>query len=68
MISLQLLHKCCNMDMLVVLLIYPHSPSDGVYISVKPLTAVLQHIIIRQHTHVLPSAGRPPYTSSKIIV
>ena len=40
------LNKCCNTDVLGVLLIYPHSPSgavhpwDHVYISVKPLSAV----------------------------
>ena len=45
-----MLHKRCNMDILGVLLIYPHSPSgaarpwDRVYISVKPLAAVLQPI------------------------
>ena len=38
------------MDVIGVLLIYPHSPSgavrsqDHAYISVKPLTAMLQHI------------------------
>ena len=38
------------MDVIGVLLIYPHSPSvavhsqDHAYISVKPLTAILQHI------------------------
>ena len=43
-----MLHKCCNTDVLGVLLIYPHSPSgathprDRAYISVKPLAAVLQ--------------------------
>ena len=47
---LKMLHKRCNTDMLRVLLIYPHSPSGAVcprdcaYISVKPLTAVLQPI------------------------
>ena len=47
---LKMLHKRCNTDMLRVLLIYPHSPSgaacprDRVYISVKPLAAVLQPI------------------------
>ena len=47
---LKMLHKRCNTDMLGVLLIYPHSPSgaarprDRAYISVKPLTAVLQPI------------------------
>ena len=46
-----MLHKHCNTDMLGVLLIYPHSPSgaacprDHAYISVKPLTAVLQPIM-----------------------
>ena len=50
---LKVLHKCSNTDVLVVLLIYPHSPSDAaylrelhvcIYISVKPITAVLQFI------------------------
>ena len=46
----KMLHKCCNTDMVGVLLIYPHSllgaacPRDCTYISVKPLTAVLQPI------------------------
>ena len=46
----KMLHKHCNTDMLRVLLIYPHSPSgaarpwDHAYISVKPLSAVLQPI------------------------
>ena len=41
---MKVLHKCCNTDMLGVLLIYPHSPKDAhhAYISVKPLTAMLQ--------------------------
>ena len=49
---LQMLHKCCNTDVLGVLLIYPHSPSgaarprDRAYISVKPLAAMLQPINI----------------------
>ena len=44
--------KCCNIDLLGVLLIYQHSPSgttclrDCTYISFKPLAAVLQPIII----------------------
>ena len=48
---LKVLHKCCNTDMLGALLIYLHSPLgtacpwDRAYISVKPLTAVLQYII-----------------------
>ena len=43
---LKVLHKCCNTDVLGVLLIYPHSPSGAVhlqnraYISVKLLSAV----------------------------
>ena len=47
---LKVLHKGCNMDILRILLIYLHSPlgtvcpRDHVYISVKPLTAVLQPI------------------------
>ena len=47
---LKVLHKCCNTDVLGVLLIYLHSPSgtacplDRVYISIKPLAAVLQPI------------------------
>ena len=47
---LKMLHKCCNTDVLGVLLIYPHSPSgtacswDCAYISVKPLAAMLQHL------------------------
>ena len=46
----KMLHKRCNMDVLGVLLIYPHSPSgavhprDRAYISVKPLAVVLQPI------------------------
>ena len=58
---LKVLHKCCNTDVLGVLLIYPHSasgtvqPQDRSYISVKPLSAVLQHInvlhfAVRQNT------------------
>ena len=45
---IKVLHKFCNTDALKVLLIYQHSPLgaahpwDLVYISVKPLTAVLQ--------------------------
>ena len=45
-----MLHKCCNTDVLGVLLIYLHSPlgtvrfRDCVYISVKPLATVLQPI------------------------
>ena len=49
---LKVLHKCCNMDVLGVLLIYPHSPSgahrprdSAPDISVKPRAAVLQYII-----------------------
>ena len=50
---LKVLHKCCNTDVLGVLLIYrpTHSPSDAVrprsrtYISVKPLATVIQYII-----------------------
>ena len=45
---LKVLHKCCNTDVLGVLLIYLHPPScarDHAYISVKPLVAMLQHII-----------------------
>ena len=47
---LKVLHKGCNMDILRILLIYLHSPlgtvcpRDHVYISVKPLAAVLQPI------------------------
>ena len=47
-----MLHKRCNTDVLGVLLLYPHSPLstarpwDRVYISVKPLTAMLQSIIV----------------------
>ena len=43
-------HKCCNTDVLGVLLIYLYSPSgaacprDHAYISVKPLAAMLQPI------------------------
>ena len=50
---LKMLHKHCNTDVLGVLLIYPHSPSgaarprDHAYISVKPLTAVLQPINVQ---------------------
>ena len=46
---LKVLHKWCNMDVLRVLLIYPHSPlgatrlQEVIYISVKPLAAVLQY-------------------------
>ena len=43
-----MLHKR-NMDVLRVLLTYPHSPSgtrDRAYISVKPFTAMLQPINI----------------------
>ena len=46
---MKVLHKCCNADVLRVLLIYPHSPlgtagpRDHVYISVEPLAAVLQY-------------------------
>ena len=46
----EMLHKHCNMDVRRDLLIYPHSPSgtacprDHAYISVKPLTAMLQPI------------------------
>ena len=49
--TIEKLYKHCNTDILRVLLIYSHSPSgaarprDRVYISVKPLTAVLQPII-----------------------
>ena len=45
---LKVLHKSCNMNMLGILLIYPHSPSGAAcprnrtYISVKPLTVMLQ--------------------------
>ena len=52
-----MLHKRCNTDMLGVLLIYQHSPSGAVrprdcaYISVKPLTAVLQPINV--HMYIL---------------
>ena len=52
---LKVLHKCCSMAMLRVLLIYPHSPlgaahpRDCVYISVKPLSAVLQPINVRMY-------------------
>ena len=45
---LKVLHKCFNTDMLGVLLIYPHSPlgtQDRAYISIKPLTAMLQYIL-----------------------
>ena len=48
---LKVLHKCCNMDVLGVLLIFLHSPlgavrpQDRVYISVKSLAAVLQYLI-----------------------
>ena len=49
---LKMLHKCCNTDVLGVLLIYLHSPSGlCIYISVKPLAAVLQPINIHTHTH-----------------
>ena len=54
---LKVLHKYCNMDVLGVLLIYPHSPSgaayprDCAYISVKPLAAVLQYIILDYHNY-----------------
>ena len=56
---LKVLHKCCNTDVLRVLLIYPHSPSgavhnqDRAYISVKPLTAMLQYIV---NNHILDGA------------
>ena len=49
---LKMLYKGCNTDVLGVLLIYPHSssgiacPQDHAYISVIPLTAVLQPINI----------------------
>ena len=47
---LKVLHKCCNTDVVRVLLLYPHSPSgavcprDHVYVSVKPFAAMLQPI------------------------
>ena len=47
---LKVLHKCCNTNVLGVLLIYLHSPlgaaypQDCVYVSVKPLAAVVQSI------------------------
>ena len=62
---LKVLHKGCNMDMLRVLLIYPHSlsrdarPQDHTYISVKPLTAMLQRINVPQYclaTSFLPQS------------
>ena len=48
--DLKMLHKRCNTDVLGILLIYQHSllgaghPRDRVYISVKPLAAMLQPI------------------------
>ena len=53
-----MLHKCCNTDMLGVLLIYPHSPlgaacpRNRAYISVKPLAAVLQPINVSVYVFV----------------
>ena len=56
---MKMLHKCCNTDILGVLLIYLHSPSgaarpqDHAYISVKPRAAVLQPIIVLMTAWVL---------------
>ena len=55
---LKMLHKCCNMDILGVLLIYLHSPSgtarprDRAFISVKPLAAVLQPINVAEKSMI----------------
>ena len=53
---LKVLHKCCDMDVIGIILIYPHSPwalhtlRSCAYISPKPLAAVLQYINVKHET------------------
>ena len=57
------IYKCCNTDLLGVLLIYLHSPlgavhtQDRAYISVKPLTAMLQPINVVLSNHIIFNYG-----------
>ena len=67
---LKMLNKRCNTDMLGVLLIYLHSPSgaacpwDCVYISVKPLAAVLQPI----NTEYMPACRIHYYVPAVVVM